>query len=88
VAAYVGKVTLLDADRQPIGSVRATLASLDTVEDRWFGNVQDDLAGLVQDGDQLVLRLPSGLEGRVLVTIDLTGAEPVVRLRGIGRAPI
>ncbi len=88
MGSYVGMVTLLDEDRRAIGDARVTLASVGSAEGGWFGNVQADLAGLVRDGDRLLIQLPSGLEGRVRVTIDLTGPEPVVRLRGIGRAPI
>jgi hypothetical protein len=88
VGSYVGVATLLDEHRQAIGDAKVTLASVGSTDGGWFGNVQADLAGLVRDGDRLVVKLPGGLEGRVRVTIDLTGEQPVIRLRGIGRSPI
>jgi len=92
VGSYIGRATLIDDRRHaPIGDAMVTLASVDTPDEAWFGNLHADpaeLAGLVADGDRLVIRLPTGLEGRVQVTIDLTGPDPTVHLRGIGQAPI
>jgi hypothetical protein len=72
--------------RREVARVRATLAAVD--DDRWFGTIQSDLGDAVRDGDQVVVRLLSGLEGIAEVVIDLTGSAPVIRLRGIGRSPV
>jgi hypothetical protein len=85
MGAYVGAVTLVaTATPRQLDGVEVTLAAAD---DRWFGTVQAGGTGLL-DGETVVVRLPSGLEGTARVVIDLTGPEPLIRLRGVGRAPL
>ncbi|MGE0796363.1 MAG: hypothetical protein AB7H43_02090 [Acidimicrobiia bacterium] len=85
MSSFVGNVTLVaERERREHAGVGVTLASTD---ERWFGTVQGEVEGLL-DGDVVVVRLPSGLEGRAEVVIDLTGPDPAVRLRGVGRPPL
>jgi hypothetical protein len=73
-----------ERDRRERTQVEVTLAA---TEERWFGTVQSGVDDLVQ-GELVVVRLPDGLEGTARVLIDLTGPEPTIRLRGVGRPPL
>ncbi len=85
MGTYVGSVTLVaERDSRERANVEVTLAATD---DRWFGTVQSGVDDLVQ-GEMVVIRLPDGLEGTARVVIDLTGPEPTIRLRGVGRPPL
>lgn len=88
MGTFVGRVTVLDEHEHLLGTVPATMASVESPESRWFGIILSDLGRLLHDGDQIVLRLPNGTESRAQAVIDLTGDRPVIRLRGIGRAPV
>jgi hypothetical protein len=85
VGTYVGNVTLVpQRDGRERDDIEVTLAATD---DRWFGTVQGGVVDLLH-GDLVVVRLPDGLEGTARVVIDLTGPEPTIRLRGVGRPPL
>ncbi len=88
MATFVGRVTVLDEQLGPIGTVGATLATTGETGGAWFGLLPTGLAGLVSNGDRVWVQLPNGLQGEARVIVDLTGAEPVIRLRGVGRAPL
>ena len=40
------------------------------------------------DGREVFVELPVGVRGKARVVIDLTGAQPLVRLVGSGPAPV
>jgi len=88
VGAYVGTAVLLDDHDAKLADVRVSLASADAAGDRWFGSVQGLAEDLKLDGTDVFVELPAGNRGKARVVIDLTGAEPLVRLVGNGPAPI
>lgn len=88
VGAYVGTAVLLDDHDDKLADVRVSLASADAAGDRWFGSVQGLAEDLKLDGTDVFVELPAGNRGKARVVIDLTGAEPLVRLVGNGPAPI
>jgi hypothetical protein len=88
VGSYVGTAVLLDDHNDKVADVRVSLARADADGDRWFGSVQGLDPELDLDGHDVFVELPVGSKGRAKVVIDLTGAEPLIRLVGTGPAPV
>lgn len=89
MGSYVGTAVLRGDNDDKLADVRVTLARADVSGDRWFGSVQGlDPTIPDLDGLEVVVELPAGLRGRARVVLDITGDVPLVRLVGMGAAPV
>jgi hypothetical protein len=88
VGSYVGAAVLLDDHNAKLADVQVSLATADATGERWFGSVQGLDGHPELDGHEVTIELPAGLTGKAKVVIDLTGAEPLIRLIGSGPAPV
>ena len=87
MGTYVGAAVLLDADDSQIGSAQVSLATIDVSDGTWQGYAHGIDPALLE-GREITVTLPTGTKGRARVVIDLTGANPVIRLIGIGPGPL
>ena len=87
VNTYVGEALLLDELESELGEAQVSLATIDATTGSWRGYAHGLDASLL-DGREVWVRLPGGLSGKARVVLDLTGAEPIVTLVGVGPGPI
>lgn len=87
MGTYVGSAKLLDPAGTELADVSVSLASTGDLGEKWYGTVQGEVSPEV-NGQEVIVLLPSGIDAMANITIDLTGPEPVIRLRGSGPGPI